>query len=116
MKSFLSLSAIVLVVAAPTPLLAETPNLYVGVASTGECVYYHGAHFQCGDLPRTDDCWTNTPMLSYTIGTDTVWAIADCRQGLLKEGGSSSGIIIKNMRPASNALRKVIQMACQPES
>ena len=94
------------------PVLAQTQGVYVGRASTGEPVYYQSARFQCGDLPRNHECWTNTPMVAYTIGTDQVTAIANCRRGLFTEGSASSGAVIQNMRPASNALRKVLKMAC----
>lgn len=55
----------------------------MGRASTGEVVYYHSAGFQCGHLPKNDFCWWLTLMLSYTIGSDNMSAIAGKKAALL---------------------------------
>jgi hypothetical protein len=86
---------------------------YLGQASTGEAVYYVGARFQCGDLPRTDECWWRTPMVVYHIGQDAVTAIADCQQQVFREVWLDGEVVARNMRPQSEAIRLVIENACQ---
>jgi|GEM_PF-6346750 len=93
---------------------ADKP-IYVGKASTGEPVYFQGARFQCGDLPRADECWWRSPMIVYTIGNDGVTEIGDCKNQVFTEVSSKDGIVARNMRPQSNALRQVLDRGCHPQ-
>lgn len=95
------------------PLFADpVQGTYVGQASTGEPVYYVGARFQCGDLPRNDECWWRTPMVVYQIGSDRVTAIADCQEQLFQEVWVDGEVVARDMRPQSDALRLVLGNAC----
>lgn len=112
MKPFLL--ALVFAVAVVTPALGQE-RLYMGKASTGEPVWYNGARAQCGDLPRAHECWQN-PMVSYTIGSDHVSAIPDCKKGVFKEVWIGDRVVSRSMRPASQALRSVLETACNAVS
>lgn len=104
--------ALAFAVAAATPVLGqEQTSIYMGKASTGEPVWYNGARAQCGDLPHDDECWKN-PMVVYTIGSDHVTAIPDCKKGVFKEVWMKEQLIAKAMRPASQAIRSVLETAC----
>jgi hypothetical protein len=87
-------------------------GIYFGKASTGERVFYRGAKAQCGDLPRSHDCWLNTPMVAYRIGQDNVSAVADCRRGIFKEVWLGGRIVERNMKPSSKAIGLVLEVAC----
>lgn len=93
-----------------TPAIAQD-GVYMGKASTGEAVYYMGATAQCGDLPRTDQCWKN-PTISYKIGADYVTAIPDCRRNTFKEVWVGDRKVATNMRPQSEAIRLVLRTGC----
>lgn len=96
-----------------TTLADPAGGTYLGQASTGEAVYYVGARFQCGDLPRTDECWWRTPMVVYRIGSDSVTAIADCQQRVFREIWLDGEIVAREMHPQSEAIRLMIDNACQ---
>lgn len=95
---------------APSAALAGD-TVYMGKASTGEPVYYHGARTQCGDLPPNHECWKN-PMVSYTIGSDRIAAIANCKKGIFSQVWLGDRMVAKNMRPQSEAIRLVLRTAC----
>ena len=97
-----------------TQSLADKP-IYVGKASTGEPVYFNGARFQCGDLPRTDECWWRTPLISYKIGEDNVTAIGDCKNQVFETVMLGDKIVAQNMRPQSAALSQVLDRSCHPD-
>lgn len=93
------------------PAVAED-GVYFGKASTGERVFYRGAKAQCGDLPRSHDCWLNTPMVAYRIGRDEVSAVADCRRGVFKELWLAGRLTARDMKPSSKAIQLVLEVAC----
>lgn len=105
------IATLLFTLAATAPAFAQGKGVYMGRASTGEPVYYHGARAQCGDLPRTHECWKN-PMLVYTIGSDEVTAIPDCRRGVFKEVWVDGQLVERNLRPQSEAIRLVLRTAC----
>lgn len=87
--------------------------LYMGKASTGESVYFYGGRAQCGDLPRTDSCWSN-PMIKYTLGGEEFNTVLNCRNKVFSEAYSvTTGKIYKNITPSSTATRKMVAMACR---
>ncbi len=100
---------------AATPRRSATEPIYVGKASTGEAVYYQGARFQCGDLPRTDECWWRSPVIVYKIGNDGVTAIGDCKEQVFKSVMVGDKVVAQNMRPQSDALRQVLDRSCHPQ-
>jgi len=83
----------------------------MGRASTGEAVYYIGANTQCGDLPRSHECWKN-PMINYRIGKDNVAAIPDCKRGIFKEAWVGDRKVATNYRPQSEAIQLVLRTGC----
>jgi len=88
--------------------------MYMGKAATGEEVWYYGSRAQCGDLPRSDECWRNNPMIKYRLGSETFNTILDCREELFKEALSTrDGKIYRNVRPSSPATKRMIELACQ---
>jgi hypothetical protein len=96
------------------PAIAQTPT-YMGTAATGEAVYYNGDRFQCGDLPQHHECWWRSPMISYTIGGDTVTAIGDCQEGFFSEVYVDGELVASDMRPQSEAIRLVLENACRSD-
>lgn len=104
------LATIVLGLASTTAALAGS-GVYMGRASTGEAVYYHGARAQCGNLPSNHECWKN-PAASYTIGRDQVFAIPDCKRRIFKEVWVGDRLVARNMRPQSKAISLVLETAC----
>lgn len=94
----------------PLPALA-LDGIYFGRASTGERVIYHGGRAQCGDLPRSHECWKN-PMVGYTIGSDYVEAIVNCRSRLFSKVMMDGKVIQRNMKPTSEATRLIVAVAC----
>jgi hypothetical protein len=106
------ISALALAGAACLPLPAlALDGVYFGRASTGERVIYHGGRAQCGDLPRSDECWRN-PMVGYTIGPDYVEAIVNCRSRLFSTVMMDGRVVQRNMKPSSEATRLIIAVAC----
>lgn len=101
--------------AAPTATAAPAPadprGQYMGVASTGEPVYYNGISFQCGDLPADDPCWAQ-PTVSYTIGADEVFGPVDCQAMVLLEAWVGGELVATNLSPQSEAIDKVLSLAC----
>jgi hypothetical protein len=83
----------------------------MGVAATGEDVYYGGMTLQCGDLPESDPCW-RSPNVNYTIGNDSVFAIADCDRQVFTEVWVDSEMVAQDMAPQSEAIAQVISLAC----
>jgi hypothetical protein len=87
--------------------------MFMGIASTGEEVWFEGGRAQCGDLPRGSDCWRN-PMISYTLGTERFNTVLDCSRHVFREAWSvSTGNVYKNVRPSSEATRRMVAMACE---
>lgn len=102
--------------AAPAPAAQPAPKSlgagqYMGVAATGEEVYYGGMTLQCGDLPDSDPCW-RSPSVNYTIGNDSVLGIADCDRQVFREVWVGSEMVAQDMAPQSEAIAKVISLAC----
>jgi hypothetical protein len=84
---------------------------YMGVAATGEDVYYHGISFQCGDLPLNDPCW-GQPNISYTIGNDEVFGLVDCQAMVLTEAWVGGERVAQNLAPQSPAMAEMLSLAC----
>jgi hypothetical protein len=103
------LAAIAIILATATPAFAE--GTYMGKLPTGEAVHYYGARTQCGDLPKTDDCWKN-PMLSYTIGSKQVTAIANCKRAMFSEVWMDNRVVERNTKPRSEVIRQILKTAC----
>ncbi len=100
--------AIALTFMAVSPATAQT---YMGKASTGEAIYYNGAKgIYCG-AESSEKCW-RYPETFYTIGSDDVMAIADCKVGVFKEVRTGSKLVARNMKPQSDAIQKVLDKAC----
>ncbi|WP_159790058.1 hypothetical protein [Sodalinema gerasimenkoae] len=101
----------------PTPVPTPIPQAraprgdYMGIAATGEDVYYNGIAFQCGDLPPNDRCWSR-PNVSYTIGNDEVFGIVDCQQMVLTEAWVGGELVAENLSPQSEAIASVLSLAC----
>jgi hypothetical protein len=114
-KSFLTLFAVITIMPtqAETSLANPAQGIYLGQASTGEAVYFKGANFQCGDLPRNHECWWRTPIVVYQIGPDAVTAITDCQTQVFKEVWLEGEIVARDMRPQSEALQLVMNNACR---
>lgn len=96
---------------APEPPKSLGAGEYMGVASTGEDVYYGGMTLQCGDLPDSDPCW-RSPNVNYTIGNDSVFAIADCSRQVFTEVWVGGEMVAQDMAPQSEAIAKMISLAC----
>lgn len=98
-------------VATPIPQPISSNGEYMGIAATGEQVYYNGISFQCGDLPPNDRCWSR-PNVSYTIGNDNVFGIVDCQQMVLTEAWVGGELVAENLSPQSEAIASVLSLAC----
>ncbi|MGD1904198.1 MAG: hypothetical protein ACFB9N_18380 [Geitlerinemataceae cyanobacterium] len=95
------------------PVAADTfpEAIYMGTASTGEEVYYEGMSFPCADLPADNSCWSS-PVVSYRIGNDLVFAQTDCMQQTFVEVWVGGELVAENMSPQSTAISDIISMAC----
>ena len=86
--------------------------LYMGIASTGEKVFYFGGRTQCGDLPKSHRCWKN-PMILYSIGKEKINTVLDCHERIFRDVWSVTyGKKYKNFKPSSSATEKMITIAC----
>ena len=102
-------------IASTTPVLSQSVKfpLYMGKASTGEEVWYYGAAYQCGDLPRSDECWWRYPMIKYTLDKEEFNTILDCKKGIFKIVHSvTNNKQYYNINPTSAATKKMVDMAC----
>jgi hypothetical protein len=99
--------------AAPAPAPAQSSGgaEYMGIAVTGEEVYYNGTTLQCGDLPYSDPCWTR-PNVSYTIGSDEVFGVVDCQRQVFAEAWVGGELVAQDMAPQSEAIAAVLSRAC----
>ena len=89
--------------------------LYMGVASTGENVWFLGGRAQCGDLPKSNRCWRN-PFISYRLGAEEFETILDCDKGTFKWAHSlTTGKVYKDIKPSSAATKQMVRMACANE-
>ena len=52
-------------------------------------------------------------MIAYRIGNDAVSAVGDCKQKLFKEVWLDDRKVAQQMRPQSEALRRVLAKACK---
>ncbi len=111
LKQFVYLTILATLLGGAIPVNGQPTGVYMGKASTGEAVYYQGARAQCGDLPRTHECWRN-PMIAYTIGRDHVAAIPNCQRGMFKEVWIGDRLVARNMKPASRAIQRVLETGC----
>lgn len=96
---------------APAPAQSSGGSEYMGVAVTGEDVYYNGTTLQCGDLPDSDRCWTR-PNVSYTIGPDEVFGVVDCQRQVFAEAWVGGELVAQDMAPQSEAIAAVLSRAC----
>jgi hypothetical protein len=114
----LSFRVFLLALATSCPMLAAKGQtvdnpLYMGKAKTGEDVWYYGARAQCGDLPRTDECWLN-PMIKYRLDDETFNTVLDCKRNRFQQARSlRSDQVYFDVVPSSPATAKMVQMACQ---
>ena len=111
MKTLLLLA---IAITSTTPVLSQSFNspLYMGKASTGEEVWFYGGRPQCGDLPRSDECWRD-PMIMYTLDKEEFNTILDCKKGIFKEVYSvTNNKVYSNINPSSSATKKMVEMSC----
>lgn len=86
--------------------------MYMGTASTGEKVWYFGGRAQCGDLPKSDECWRN-PMIMYKLGNEEFNTVLDCRRKIFKEAWSVTyQKVYRDIKPSSPATKKMVAIAC----
>ncbi|MCU0571294.1 MAG: hypothetical protein MUF49_32600 [Oculatellaceae cyanobacterium Prado106] len=108
----LAIASAVSCLSLPLAISAALAQTYMGRAATGEDVYFVSAVFQCGDLPANHECWWRTPMVNYQIGSDDVYASADCATNTFTTVWVRGQVVAENMKPQSQALQLVMDNAC----
>ncbi len=113
----LPITLLVLLFYSPFKTLAQSLDKpeFLGKASTGEEVWYYGGRDQCGEFPRSHECFKN-PMIMYTLGDKTFNTVVDCNKLIFKEVSDLSGKRYYNVHPSSIATNTMVKKACAEQA